>query len=71
MSGTAQPGAYDEDYYKFNGQIIRIEIDSPYHETYKVDYLSYVRKTTSAINNNISLAQTGGGTPTGSDRRAG
>jgi MSHA biogenesis protein MshL len=47
--------------YKFDNGVLRVQTDTPYHETYKIDYLSYVRKNTSSISNNISLAQTGGG----------
>ncbi len=61
--------------YKFDGQVLRIQLDTPYHENYKVDYLSFIRKNTSSVKNNVSLAQTGGGgsggAETGSEFQAG
>jgi general secretion pathway protein D len=47
--------------YKFDGPVLRIQVDTPYHENYKVDYLSFIRKNSSKVENNVSLAQTGGG----------
>ena len=47
--------------YKFDNGVLRVQTDTPYHETYKIDYLSYIRKNSSSISNNISLAQAAGG----------
>lgn len=47
--------------YKFDSGVLRIQVDTPYHENYKVDYLSYIRKNASKVKNDVSLAQTGGG----------
>ena len=56
--------------YKFDNGVLRVQTDTPYHENYEIDYLSYIRKNTSSISNNISLAQAagggGGGATTGS-----
>lgn len=51
--------------YKFEEDSLRVELDLPYQKTYKVDYLSYVRKNTSNIKNNVSVNSEGAGT--GSD----
>lgn len=51
--------------YKFEDDILRVEVDTPYHEIYKINYLSYIRNNTSAISNNISVV-TGEGADTGS-----
>lgn len=52
--------------YKFDDDSLRVELDKPYSKTYKIDYLNYVRNTTSAVNNNVSVV-TGEGADTGSD----
>lgn len=51
--------------YKFDDDVLRVELDKPYSKTYKIDYLSYVRKNTSSIRNDISVV-TGSGANTGS-----
>lgn len=51
--------------YKFDNDSVRVELDTPYHKTYKIDYLSYVRKNTSSIKNDISVVS-GEGANTGS-----
>ncbi|MBI2235140.1 MAG: type II and III secretion system family protein [Micavibrio aeruginosavorus] len=51
--------------YKFEDGIVRVEVDTPYHKTYKIDYLSYVRSNTSSIKNDVSVVS-GGGANTGS-----
>ncbi len=52
--------------YNFTDDIVRIELDTPYTETYKIDYLSIVRTSSSAVSNNISVV-TGEGADTGSE----
>lgn len=52
--------------YKFNDNTIRIEIDSPYSKTYKIDFLNFVRKNDSTMTTDVSIsssgdAKTGGG----------
>lgn len=50
--------------YKFENNVVRVELDSPYTETYKIDYLPMVRTVTSTVQNNASFAGSGdsGGT---------
>jgi MSHA biogenesis protein MshL len=48
--------------YKFDENTLRIEIDSPYSKTYKIDYLSFVRKNASAIKTDVSIASSGDAT---------
>ena len=55
--------------YKFEDNILRVETDSPYQKVYKIDYLSFVRKNTSSVNNDISVV-TGGGANAGSKFQA-
>ena len=56
--------------YKFEDDTVRVEMDTPYSKTYKIDYLNYVRSTTSSVQNNVSVV-TGEGADTGSDFNAG
>lgn len=51
--------------YKFEDDIVRVELDLPYQKSYKLDYLSYIRKNTSGMKNDISVV-TGEGASTGS-----
>lgn len=51
--------------YNFEGDVLRVELDNPYSKTYKVDYLSYIRRNKSSVRNDISVV-TGTGTNTGS-----
>lgn len=51
--------------YKFEDDTLRVELDTPYYETYKIDYLSYIRNNSSTISNDVSVV-TGGGADTGS-----
>lgn len=51
--------------YNFDDDILRVELDTPYTETYKIDYLSVIRSTSSSVSNNISVV-TGDGADTGS-----
>lgn len=55
--------------YKFDNNVVRVEMDSPFQKTYKVDYLSFIRKNTSSVNNDISVV-TGGGANAGSKFQA-
>ncbi len=47
--------------YKFEEDTLRVELDTPYQKTYKIDYLSYIRKNTGSITNNVSVASSTGG----------
>jgi general secretion pathway protein D len=51
--------------YKFENDSVRVELDTPYHKTYKIDYLSYIRSNTSSIKNDVSVVS-GEGANTGS-----
>jgi general secretion pathway protein D len=55
--------------YKFEDDSVRIELDSPYHEIYKISYLSYIRSNTSSISNDIAVVS-GEGADTGSKFKA-
>ena len=55
--------------YSFNDEILRVEIDTPYHETYKINYLTLKRTNTSSISNDISVVS-GEGSDTGSAFKA-
>ena len=52
--------------YSFDDDILRVELDMPYTETYKIDYLSVIRSTSGSVSNNISVV-TGDGADTGSE----
>lgn len=51
--------------YKFSDDSLRVELDTPYAETYKINYLSYTRQNTSSVRNNVAVV-TGDGADTGS-----
>lgn len=51
--------------YKFENDRLRVELDTPYNKVYKIDYLSYVRRNTSSVRNDIGVVS-GEGTDTGS-----
>jgi len=51
--------------YKFDDDMLRVEIDTPYHEIYKVNYLALTRTNASSIRNDISVVS-GEGADTGS-----
>lgn len=51
--------------YSFEDNILRVELDTPYHEIYKINYLALVRTNSSSINNDISVVS-GEGSDTGS-----
>lgn len=55
--------------YKFEDDSVRVELDTPYHEIYKINYLSYVRSNTSTVSNDVSVVS-GGGADTGSKFKA-
>jgi len=55
--------------YKFEDDILRVELDTPYHETYKINYLALTRTNASSISNNISVVS-GEGSDTGSEFEA-
>ena len=51
--------------YNFRDDMLRVEIDTPYHEIYKVNYLALTRTNASSISNDISVVS-GEGSDTGS-----
>jgi MSHA biogenesis protein MshL len=51
--------------YKFEDDVVRIELDNPYNVSYKVDYLTAVRTNSSGIQTDVSVV-TGEGADTGS-----
>lgn len=51
--------------YSFEGDVLRVEVDSPYHKTYKIDYLNYIRKNSGSIRNSVAVVS-GDGADTGS-----
>lgn len=55
--------------YKLDGDTLRIELDTPYSQNYKIDYLGMIRKSKSSLDNNVSLTTGGeGGGPSGGSR---
>jgi len=42
--------------YTFRNDVLRVEIDRPYIKNYKIDYMNVVRKSSSGISTNISVA---------------
>ncbi len=55
--------------YKFDGDTVRVELDTPYHQIYKVNYLSYIRTNDSSISNDVAVVS-GEGADTGSKFKA-
>lgn len=51
--------------YQIQDKRLRVELDTPYNKTYKIDYISYVRSNSSSITTDVSVV-TGGGASTGS-----
>ncbi len=51
--------------YKFDDNVLRVEIDQPYNKTYKVDYLNYIRTNAGSVRNDIAVVS-GDGADTGS-----
>ncbi len=45
--------------YKFDESTLRIELDTPYSKNYKIDYLSFVRKNSSNVKTDVSVASSG------------
>lgn len=55
--------------YKFQDDYLRVELDTPYNKTYKVDYLSFIRENSGSVSTNVSVV-TGEGADTGSSYSA-
>lgn len=45
--------------YKFDGDTMRVELDTPYSKNYKIDYISFVRKNSSTMKTDVSVASSG------------
>lgn len=52
--------------YEFRDNMLRVELDTPYHEIYKINYLALTRTNSSSISNDISVVS-GEGSNTGSN----
>ncbi|MGH1376477.1 MAG: type II and III secretion system family protein [Alphaproteobacteria bacterium] len=52
--------------YKFEDGFLRVELDSPYNKTYKIDYLSFIRSSTGGVTTSVSVVS-GEGADTGSN----
>ncbi len=46
--------------YEFRNDMLRVEIDTPYHEIYKINYLALTRTNSSSISNDVSVVSGGG-----------
>ncbi|MFN3700344.1 MAG: type II secretion system protein GspD [Alphaproteobacteria bacterium] len=55
--------------FKFDGDVMRVEVDTPFNKTYKIDYLNYIRSNTGSVRNDIAVVS-GDGADTGSTFRA-
>ncbi len=55
--------------YKFEDSFLRVEVDTPYNKTYKVDYLSFIRSNQGSVNSSVSVVS-GEGADTGSSYSA-
>lgn len=51
--------------YKFENGVLRVEEDTPYNKTYKIDYLSYIRTSSGSIRNSVQVLS-GDGADSGS-----
>ncbi|MBL4589413.1 MAG: type II and III secretion system family protein [Alphaproteobacteria bacterium] len=51
--------------YSFDDDILRVQLDTPYTETYQLNYLAVVRTATSSVSNSVSVV-TGDGADAGS-----
>lgn len=51
--------------YKFEEGFLRVELDKPYMETYKVDYLSFIRSNSGTVSTTVAVVS-GEGADTGS-----
>jgi MSHA biogenesis protein MshL len=54
--------------YRMEDNMVRVELDTPYSKSYKIDYLTMSRQVTNSVNNNSSVQAQGdsGGTTGGS-----
>ena len=52
--------------YKFEEGFLRVELDTPYLKTYKIDYLSFIRTNSGGVSTSVSVVS-GEGADTGSN----
>lgn len=52
--------------YKFQDEVLRVEVDTAYNKIYKIDYLSFIRENKGAVSTSVSVV-TGDGADTGSN----
>ncbi|MBN9542604.1 MAG: secretin N-terminal domain-containing protein [Alphaproteobacteria bacterium] len=52
--------------YSINGNVLRVEVDTPYSESYPVDFINLVRSNKSSYKVNVGLDGSGGGSGGGS-----
>lgn len=52
--------------YKFEEDIVRVELDTPYTKNYKIDYLGIIRKNEGSINTSVGVSSGSGGVTAGS-----
>ncbi len=53
--------------YEFKDSFLRVEVDTPYIQTYKIDYLNFVRDNAGSVNTTVSVVSgEDGGADTGS-----
>jgi len=57
--------------YIMQGDLIKIEEDNPYLESYPVDFLNIVRENSNSIEVSIGLGESGGSSPSGSPTSSG
>ncbi len=55
--------------YKFEDGFLRVELDTPYVKTYKIDYLSFIRTNQGTVSNSVSVVS-GEGADSGSSYSA-
>lgn len=55
--------------YKFEDSFLRVEVDTPYNKTYKIDYLSFIRSNQGTVSSSVSVVS-GEGADTGSSYSA-
>ena len=55
--------------YKFEDSFLRVEVDTAYNKTYKVDYLSFIRSNQGTVSSSVSVVS-GEGADTGSNYSA-
>ncbi len=55
--------------HNFDNDVLRVEIDTPYNKSYKIDYLSFIRSNSGSVRNDVAVVA-GEGADTGSSFEA-